>query len=140
MSSSNCIEQKGVIKEIEKGSAKVLITSYSSCSNCESKIACGIGESVTKEIDVPIASGLFFAGEHVLILMKRSMGLKAVGIAYLIPFIILITSLSILSSLQIKELLTGIISIGILIPYFIILFFFKRKINRIFSFSLKKIN
>lgn len=139
MSSSHCIEQKGVIKEIEKGLAKVSIISYSSCVSCESKVACGIGESVNKEIDVPITTGIFSVGEHVVILMNRSLGFKAVGIAYLIPFIILITSLSILNSLQIKEILTGIISMGLLIPYFIILYILRNKLNSTFSFSLKKI-
>lgn len=139
MSSSNCIEQKGVIKEIEKGLARVLITSYSSCANCESKLACGIGESTTKEIDVPVTNDLFSVGEQVVIIMKRSIGLKAVGLAYLVPFILLITSLGIFNSYHMSEILSGIISLSILIPYFLILYFLKDKLNKTFSFSLKKI-
>lgn len=139
MSSSNCIEQKGVIKEIDEGLAKVLITSYSSCVNCESKVACNIGESAIKEIDVPITSGFFSVGEQVIILMKRSIGIKAVTLAYFIPFVILMSSLAITNSFQLEEILSGIISIFILIPYFIILYLFRNKINKTFSFSLKKI-
>jgi len=139
MSSSNCIEQKGVIKEIDEGLAKVLITSYSSCINCGSKVACGIGESAIKEIDVPITSGFFSVGEQVIILMKRSIGIKAVALAYFIPFVILISSLAITNSFQLKEIISGTISIVLLIPYFIILYLFRNKINKTFSFSLKKI-
>jgi positive regulator of sigma E activity len=140
MHSSSCIEQVGVVDEITNGKARVLITSYSACSSCESKGVCGIAESVTKQIFVPVSNNMFSIGEHVVIQMHRGLGLKAVILAYMVPFLLLIFSLFLLNSIHINELAIGLISLCILVPYYVALYFFRKKINKTFTFTLKKVN
>ena len=139
MDSSPCIEQKGVIEEIIDGKAKVRISSFVACANCHVKAACGIPEGTTRIIIAPLLGENFNKGESVYINMKRSMGIKAALIAYILPFIIVISTLLILSMFDLEELITGLISLAILIPYFSGLFLFRDRLKRSFIFTLRKV-
>jgi sigma-E factor negative regulatory protein RseC len=69
--------------------------------------------------------------------MEPSTGYKAVVLSYLIPLVIVITGLITLNSLSASELTAGLVSISLLVPYFLILYLFRKKINRSFTFTLK---
>ena len=94
MDSIDCVEQKGIIEEITNGIATVNITSFSACSSCQSKAGCDMSESEEKQIHVAVDSNLFKKGELVKILMKRSLGLRATLIAYVLPFCFVLIALN----------------------------------------------
>ncbi len=139
MNSSSCIEQKGVIEEIVDGLAKVRISSFEACATCHAKSACGISEGSTRYYEVPVADNEYSKGEPVLINMKRIMGLKATLIAYIIPFLLVITILFLFTWLDADELITGIVSLIILVPYFSGLYLFRNHLRRSFIFTLRKV-
>jgi sigma-E factor negative regulatory protein RseC len=89
-----------------------------------------------KIIDVQVKYNVV-PGDTVTVLMQQSMGYKAIALSYLIPVLVVIVSLVVLVSLDIPELTAGLISIGVLLPYFLVLFLLRRRINRIFTFTLK---
>jgi len=60
-----------------------------------------------------------------------------VVLSYLIPLVIVIAGLIALNSLSASELTAGLVSISLLVPYFLFLYLFRKKINRSFTFSLK---
>ncbi len=140
MSSNTCVEQKGIIEEIKDGVAKVNITSFSACSSCQSQSACQMGEIAEKVIDVSVDSTNFHKGEQVKVIMKKSLGMKATLLAYIIPFIILMASLIVLTSIGLSEGVSGIISILLLAPYYIVLYLLKNKLQKTFQFTLNKVN
>jgi sigma-E factor negative regulatory protein RseC len=76
-------------------------------------------------------------GDRVTILMKQSMGYAALLLGYLLPLISVVTVLIILVAMEVPELPAGLLSLGILIPYYIILFFFRKRVNEKFTFTLK---
>jgi sigma-E factor negative regulatory protein RseC len=139
MSSSSCVEQKGIIEEVVNGFAKVRVSSFAACAKCHAKSACGITEGSTRFFQVPVAKDEYSTGESVIIEMERHMGLRAAFIAYFLPFLIVITSLLILTSFNVSELFSGTISILILIPYFTGLYFFRDHLKRSFKFTLRKV-
>jgi sigma-E factor negative regulatory protein RseC len=139
MSSTDCIEQRGIIEEIENGTAKVKITSFSACASCTSKDGCMTSESVDKTISVFIGDKQFNRGELVKISMKKTLGLKATLLAYLLPFVVLLITLIILTEIGISEAISGLVSLAVLIPYFLVLYFFKHKLQKIFQFKLNKV-
>lgn len=139
MNSTDCIEQKGIIEEIDNGTAKVHITSLSACASCASKGSCIAGESADKTVEVFIGDQNFHKGELVNIRMKKILGLKATFIAYVLPFIVLLTTLLILTESGIGEVLSGLLSLVVLVPYFLILFFLKDKLQKTFQFTLSKV-
>lgn len=138
MNSSSCIEQKGVIEEISNGMVKVNITSFSACANCHAQKACNFIDSEIKHILVPIEEEQYSIGETVKIFMKRSLGLKAAFIAYIVPVFILIATLLILTSFKLNELFVGLITLMILTPYFLLVYRFRDSLRNTFIFRLNK--
>ncbi|HPI44991.1 MAG TPA: SoxR reducing system RseC family protein, partial [Tenuifilaceae bacterium] len=78
-------------------------------------------------------------GETVKVLLKQSLGFKALFLAYILPFIVVITALFSLSSF-VSEGIAGILALLSLIPYYAILYFFKNKISKQFNFDIEKIS
>ena len=140
MTSTDCIEQKGIIDDIENGVAHVLITSVSACASCQANSACHMSETAQKEVDVFIGNSNFHKGEPVKVLMKKSLGLKATFLAYVLPFIILLATLIILTNIGISEAISGIFSLLILIPYFLILYLSRNSLQKTFQFTLNKVS
>ena len=140
MDSSTCIEQKGVVEEISHGLVKVNITSFSACTNCHSKQACSVLDSAVREVFVPSNNiNSFSIGETVRVIMKRTMGWKATVMGYVIPFMLVLTTLLILSSLHLHEVVVGLGSLVILIPYFIALYLSRERLRNTFSFTIQKL-
>lgn len=115
------------------------IVTKSSCSECHAKMMCSAADMKIKEIVVPKPSDVeFTVGEEVNIVMKYSMGIKAVFISYLLPLAILLILLLSLLAIFKNELLIGLISIGAIAIYYFVIFLFRKRINRRFSFEIKK--
>jgi len=134
--SHGSVQHDGTVKKVDSNSVLVSISSESACSGCHAEKLCTI--SGEKEKIVEIKGNYDVApGDAVTILMEQSMGYKALFIGYLIPLLIVMASLIIMSSFSVSELLTGLISISVLVPYFLILFFFRNRIDRGFTFKLK---
>lgn len=139
MNHSN-IKHAGEIVKIENNAIKVKIISASACSACHAKGACSASESTDKIIEVySNESSKYTIGESVNVSMRKELGLKAVALGYLVPFIILLFSLFTLMNFTQNELLSGLLSIAIVIPYFILLYLFRNKLQKTFSFYIDKI-
>lgn len=140
MKAFTCVEQKGVVEEINDGLAKVNITTFSACAHCLSKEMCNITESAIRHIYAPVGDANIAEGETVKVLMKRTLGLKASLLAYFYPFILVILSILILTAIHLNELASGLISLSILVPYFFLLYMFRERLKRTFTFTLQKEN
>ena len=139
MSSINKIEHNGFIQSIENNIIKVNIVSESACASCHAKGFCTSMDSKEKIIDISNYQDTYKTGENVKIIMEQSLGLKAVFFSYFLPFIILLISLIILMEISKNELFSGLLSIAILIPYFIVLYMLRDKFQKIFKFRIEKI-
>lgn len=137
---SESIVHEGIIDSVSDISVKVRILQVSACSGCHAKGVCSSVDQKERIIDVLPDGKTYQQGDKVSLYGKRSWGLKAVFWAFFLPFILMISSLVLLSSLQTSELLAGLFSIAILIPYFIILSLFKYQLKKNFSFTIEKIN
>lgn len=129
------IKHEGIVLKIEKDAVFVCISSISACSGCQAAGSCSMSEQEEKIIEV---SGSFNVkpGDKVTVLMKQSMGYAALLFGYLLPLISVIAVLMIAESMKVQELFAGLISISILIPYYLILFILRKRVNKKFTFSL----
>lgn len=141
MSAASTVGHLGVVKIIEHNLIRVSILSKSACGSCHAKGACSLGESEEKMIDVfhNDSTTSFSIGEHVEVVMHESMGLKALFLGYLLPFLAVLSTLIVLISVTGDEKLSGLVSLATLIPYYISLYFFGNSLKKTFSFSVKKI-
>lgn len=134
--SHGTIQHAGTVKQVEENSVLVSITSNSACSGCHAEGVCNISGKEEKTISV---RGRYNVqpGDNVTVEMSESMGMKAVVLSYVMPVFIIIAGLVVFSSLSISEAASGLAAISLLLPYFIILYIFRKYINRSFTFTLK---
>ena len=135
---SKTIEHIGVVKQIRKGYADILIIQNSACSGCHAKSACTAADSAEKIIEVPYFSDDIQVGQQVTVVGSKTMGWKAVGYAFILPFLLLMTVLIGITEWGKSELIAGLAALAVLLPYYLILYLLRNKMKSNFSFTLKK--
>ena len=138
------VEHDGVVAEISESSISVEIVSKSACASCHAKSVCAVGDSAVKIIEVPLTIGTMAAdckvGDRVKVILDSSLGVNAVWLAYVAPLALLLASILVFSSVGIRDLYTGFLSIGVVALYYVVLSFFRNRLKRIFTFSIEPIN
>lgn len=137
LSNENTFVHSGTISKIDGDSIMVSLEQNVHCESCRAKASCGISESNTKEIEILNTTDTFKINETVTVELKKTLGLKAVFWAYVFPFILMFTTL-ILASNFLKEWLAGIVSLFILIPYYLTLYLMKNALKSVFKISIIK--
>jgi sigma-E factor negative regulatory protein RseC len=140
MNTSECIEQQGIVEKTDRGIIRVRIPQVAACSSCHSKSSCSLFGNQEKTIEVSDDGGNYRQGERVGITITRSMGQKAILLGYFLPFVLVITTLVILTAAGFQDWIAGLASLAVLVPYYILLYFLKQKLSRFFTFTLKKID
>lgn len=133
--SSDPISHQGIVQSIGNHSITVSISAATACSGCHAEGGCTLSGKEEKIIEVTGSYNVAI-GDNVTILMNQSMGFTALFLGYLFPLVLVIIMLVILSSVGVNEFISGIASISALIPYYTGLYFFRKRINKKFTFTL----
>ncbi len=136
---SEKIEHTGIIAHINGNNVQVQIVQQSACSSCHAKGACSASDMEDKLIDVESSDSSLRVGDAVLLTGASSTGLQAVLLAFVIPFLIILIALFVLRSVTANEAVSGTVALSLLIPYYIILSFFNKKLKGKFRFEIEKI-
>lgn len=136
----NYTTHQGRVIEKSDKSITVEITLNDACQHCSSKSGCMILNSNSRTINVPIGKNdsTFEIGEEVDVIITTNSGLKAVFYAYLLPTLLLIGSVSCAYALHVKEGIIALTALFAIVLYYLLLYIFRHRINRKFSFSLEK--
>jgi positive regulator of sigma E activity len=136
MSKDKIIEHEGIVRVSDEKSVTVLLSPLIACKGCHSENSCGMNGNSEKVVRI---TGKFNVrpGDQVVVTMKQSLGYSALFIGYILPLLTVLVSLVILMSIPVNELIAGIISVGVLIPYYSGLFVYRKYIDKKFSFNLK---
>lgn len=139
---ANIITHRGIVENISGSYITVRIVQASACASCSAKGHCSSADSKEKIIEINTSqASSYLVGEEVIVVGQMSMGMMAVLLAFIIPFFILVFSLFLLMSVtDNNELVSGGISLALLIPYYIVLWLNQNKLKKNFSFSIKPIN
>ncbi len=132
------IDHEGIIDHIESDVAHVRIYSQSACSACHAKGVCGAADQEEKFLDINLHGEVYMQGETVHVQVARKLGFKAVALGYIFPFLLLMGVLISLTAIGIDELKVGLYALLSIIPYYLVLYFFRRRIESTFTFSIKK--
>lgn len=135
---SDVIQHTGEIIAIENGIAKVLIMQTSACATCHAKSMCGASEKKEKVVEAEVNGNDFSVGDNVLVIGQKSIGIQAVILAYVMPFVLMLATMLIASTLTEKEWIIGTSALSVLVPYFIILRLLKDTIQAKFKFYVTK--
>ncbi|MCF8368119.1 MAG: SoxR reducing system RseC family protein [Bacteroidales bacterium] len=131
------IKHAGIIHRIENNIIFVSIVAQSACASCEVKGACNITDLNEEIVEVPAQDNHpFKPGDKVNISMEKSLGTRAVFLGYLLPFILVLTSLIIALFFTSNEGFAGLVSLFILIPYYLVLYKNRDLMKRKFVFRI----
>ena len=138
MSKKNEIVHSGKIVEITPDFTTVEIIVDSACSGCHAKSLCGMSEEQEKLISLPTDPYADHkVGDIVKVCTKMSMGLKAVWISYVIPLMILMILILSLSSVIGNEVISGLVAIGGVGVYYLVIWLLRDRLQNEFLFYIK---
>ena len=138
---NNTIKHLGIVENIQGSHLSVRIVQTSACAACSVKGHCSSADSKDKIIDIiDTAAASYQVGENVMVVGETSMGMMAVLLAFVLPFVLLIFSLFLLMALMGNELYAALLSLAVLVPYYYILWLNKTRLKQKFSFTIKPIN
>jgi positive regulator of sigma E activity len=117
------VTHTGIIGKIDKKGIKVTIGVLAGCTNCQIKGNCNMAEQSVKELFIECDSSQYKTGQRVMISVKSERKTNVQFLKYILPFIILLSSMLISSAFTRNETMIGIVSILTLISYFILFIF-----------------
>ena len=136
---ADIIKHRGIVEKIEGSHVVVRIVQTSACSACSAKGLCNASESKEKQIDVYEVNASYRIGEEVVLCGSTSMGMKAVILAFGVPVLILLAALFVTMRVTDGDsLLSAVIALGAVIPYYLVIYLMKDKLNKTFSFVIEK--
>jgi sigma-E factor negative regulatory protein RseC len=131
------IKHDGIVIAVNgDGTVRVRIVQTSACASCKAKAMCASAESVEKEIDA-MGDGLLAIGDEAEVIVAEKIGWKAIFLAYILPFILLLGSVLVFNEF-LKEEIAGTIALCTMGVYYIVLGLFKNKLQKQFSFTARK--
>ena len=137
------IKHDGIIIALnEDGTALVRILQTSACAACKAKAMCASAESAEKEMTVVLLGDEQWAmGNEVEVMVQQKMGWKAVVLAYLLPFFVMLAVMLIGNAIwAVREEILGTVALCAMALYYIVLGLFKDKLQKEFSFTARKRN
>ena len=137
------IKHDGIIIALnEDGTALVRIVQTSACAACKAKAMCASAESAEKEMTVVLlGDGQWAVGDTVEVMVQQKMGWKAVMLAYLLPFFVMLAVMFIGNAIwAVREEILGTVALCAMALYYLVLGMFKDKLQKEFSFTAKKKN
>ena len=133
------IQHTGVVLSTSGTMAHVEIVQTSACSACKAKSMCMSAESQQKEMDVVMVEPME-AGDKVEVTVRERLAWKAVLLAYILPFIVMIGVIIVLDfATEWSEAVVGTLSLCAIALYYIGLSFFKHRLQTQFTFTARKI-
>ena len=133
------VEHEGYILNKENDHYNVRIMVKSACTDCHIKSACTLSDMSEKIIEVKDDGKEYKANEKVMIVMKSSLGLRAVMLAYIIPFIIILGSLILSLKITANEGMSAAIALLMVVLYYLILYLKKDVLKKSFRYFMRKI-
>ena len=148
------IKHDGIIIALnEDGTALVRIVQTSACAACKAKAMCASAESAEKEMTVVLlGDGQWAVGDTVEVMVQQKMGWKAVVLAYLLPFFVMLAVMFVGNGLLAmgdgatgllgdeakREAVLGTVALCAMALYYLVLGMFKDKLQKEFSFTARK--
>ena len=135
---SDDISHEGRIIAIDPQVTSVQIVSQSACSACHAKGLCSLGESKEKIVDLPTTPGNWSVGQDVMVFVRKTMGFKAVWIAYVAPLFILVAVLLGTLAASVSELAAGLSAIGAVAVYYLVIWLLRNRLRNEYTFYIKE--
>ncbi len=138
MSSVSEISHRGRIISVTPEVTTVQIVSESACAACHAKGMCSLGDASLKEIELPTRGwDNYQVGDEVSVVLRASMGHKAVWLAYVIPLLVMVAALLGTLAAGGSELLAGGLAIGAVALWYGVVWLLRDRLRNEYIFNIK---
>ena len=134
---NNKIRHSGIIDSIGERSVKVRILQTSACAACKVAAHCNASESKEKLIDVASDGKGLHVGDAVTVCASRTVISHAMLLAFGLPLALMVVTLVTLLFLTGDEATSGLLSLLVLAPYYLIIWLLRNRIDRRISFTIE---
>ena len=138
----NQIRHDGIVESVENGHVRVRIVQTSACAGCKVAAHCHTSEAKEKLVDVHVDkdTSRWHVGQQVIVTAQSSMASKALLIGFGFPLVLMLAVLVVLNTAGCGEGMTALLMLGVLIPYYIIVWLLRQHIARTISFRIEETN
>ena len=135
---SSDVSHKGRIVRITPQLTTVAIEQQGACGSCHAAGLCGLADAVEKAVELPTNPyASYKVGDEIELVLKASMGMKAVWLAYFIPLLILLGVILGLIALGVGEVVSGLSGIGAVGVYYFLLWLLRDRLKNEYVFTIK---
>ncbi|MBQ8051230.1 MAG: SoxR reducing system RseC family protein [Bacteroidaceae bacterium] len=132
------IEHRGVVERVMSHGLVVSIMQDVACSACAAAALCHSAEKKQKTMEVLVAdSSCYHVGQEVVVVGELGLGLQATLWAYVVPLVLLMVVLLTAARLTGREGLAALLALLSLVPYFVVLYLLRNRLQQSFTFSIK---
>ena len=131
------IFQPGIIASVAENKITVTVRCKSSCMHCQVKSNCAMADTRLKNITIPVEdTSCWRPGQKVMLALDEHLGWIAVFWGYILPLFLVFGVLFISLAFTADETLSGLLSLGILLPYYLMLAAFRKKLSNRFKIRI----
>ncbi len=134
---SDRIEHAGVVESVCGDVVRIQIERLSACAGCHAKSMCSIEKKrqvMTLKSDTPLQ-----VGDAVRVVGESSLGMKAVVLAFAVPLVVMVAAMFVAVRMGYGEVVSACAALLSLFVYYIVLFAFRSRLERVFSFRVERI-
>lgn len=138
--SAGAIKHSGEVIRVEKSVVYVKMTVGSACASCHARTMCGASETAEKVVAVHTDSVADYqVGESVEVaLQQRSMGIKSVVLAYVVPLIVLCVVLLGTVAAGVGQGVAALFSLVSVACYYVVLYLLRDRMENTIKFIITK--
>jgi len=138
MKETKDIKHPGTVTEVTPEYITVEFVTESACAGCHARGVCGAADAQEGSIQVRNRLGYDYAvGDEVFIVLRQYLGMKAVGICYGIPLVILLVLLLSLQTVVESEFIQGVVCLSFVALYYLGIRLFRDRIERSYEFIIE---
>lgn len=136
---SSIATHTGTVVGIAPHSVNVKIETLSACAQCAAHGRCGFAESKEQTLQIDTTEWNHYAmGDHVEVQVSQRLGMQAVLLAYFLPALLLVAGV-VLFLRWFSEPLTVLLTLVLLTAYFLLLYRFRQRLQKRFTFAIRKL-
>ena len=133
------VSHKGRIVRMTPQVTTVAIEQHGACGSCHAAGLCGMADVAEKAVELPTDPyATYGVGDEVDLVLKASMGMKAVWLAYFIPLVVLLAVILGFIALGVGEVVAGVSGIGAVGIYYFLLWLFRDSLRNEYVFTIKR--
>lgn len=133
------VSHTGRIVRITPQVTTVAIEQHGACGSCHAAGLCGMADVTEKAVELPTdPDASYGVGDQVELVLKASMGMKAVWLAYAVPLAVLLAVILGLIAVGVGEVVAGACGIGAVGLYYFVLWLFRDSLRNEYIFTIKR--